>query len=148
MYSVQDKYTHDCDLIPHYATTTNGVAVVSFTSVTPNVGSITIQQDGHITVSTKTTRDSDNTQFNIIVSCIQTTKILNVLYNVCTCLSYMHVINLLFFCLHVLLNNNEADPGYSSVIVIILIDNFITKTQTIFLMLLIWFSCTFYIFSV
>ncbi len=84
MYYTQDEYTSDCNLIPHYTDTTDGITFVSFTSATHDSASITIvQQDGRITVSTKTTTDCDNTQFSFIVSYIQITKILNVLYNVC-----------------------------------------------------------------
>ena len=79
MFYIQDQYTsNDCNLIPDYSTT-DGVTFVSFTSATHDSASITVQQDGHITVSTKTTRDCDNTQFSFIVSYIQITKILNAL---------------------------------------------------------------------
>ncbi len=66
MYYTQDQYTSDCDLIPHYTDTTNGVTVVSFTSATHNGGSIAIQQDGHITVSTDNNNNDDATQFRFI----------------------------------------------------------------------------------
>ena len=80
MFYIQDQYTSsDCNLIPHYTDTTDGVTFVSFTSATHDSASITIQQDGRITVSTKTTTDCDNTQFSFIVSYIQITKILNAL---------------------------------------------------------------------
>ncbi len=67
MYYTQDQYTSsDCDLIPHYTNTTDGVTVVSFTSATHDSAIITIQQDGHITVSTDNYNNVDAIQFRFI----------------------------------------------------------------------------------
>ena len=53
------------DLIPQYTDTTNGGRFFSFTSATHNGCSIRVQEGDHITVSTKTTGDSNGTQFKI-----------------------------------------------------------------------------------
>ena len=66
MYCIQDQHTSDCNLIPHYTNTTDDGTVVSFTSATHNGGSITIQQDGHIIVSTDNNNNDDAIQFRFI----------------------------------------------------------------------------------
>lgn len=62
MHFVQGEDTSDCDLFPHYIDATDGT-VVSFTSATHNGGSITVQEDGSIGVSTEATEDNIDTQF-------------------------------------------------------------------------------------
>ncbi len=66
MYYTQDEYTSDCNLIPHYTDTTDDITFVSFTSATHDSVIITIQQDGHITVSTDNNNNDDATQFRFV----------------------------------------------------------------------------------
>ena len=65
LYYIQDQYTSsDCDLIPHYTDTTDGITFVSFTSAKYRCATITMQPDSDdIIVSTETT---DKHQFRII----------------------------------------------------------------------------------
>ncbi len=68
-------YTHvqgqadssDCDLTPHYTTTADGT-LVSFKSATNDAGSIKVEEDGRITISTMTTEDNSDsdTHFRIV----------------------------------------------------------------------------------
>ncbi len=53
----------DCGLIPHYS---NNGTVVSFTSATHDSAIIRVEENGHITVSTKTNADNKDTQFTIV----------------------------------------------------------------------------------
>ncbi len=66
MYCIQDQYTSDCDLIPHYSTTPDGVSFVSFTSATHD-RAIRTEEDGHITVSTDNNNNDPSTQFRFYV---------------------------------------------------------------------------------
>ena len=74
MYCVQDQYTSDCDLIPQYTDVGNGETFVSFTSATHDCGSITVQQDRSITVSTKTVRDNHSNDKDGATQTIQATQ--------------------------------------------------------------------------
>ncbi len=66
MYYTQAQYTSDCNLIPNYTDTTNDGTFVSFTSATHDCGSITIQQNGRITVSTDNNNNDDAIQFRLV----------------------------------------------------------------------------------
>ncbi len=77
MYCIQDQYTSDCNLIPHYTDAADGITFVSFTSATHDCGSITIQQDGHITVPTATTKDNNDDDAILFRFIMQTVSVSN-----------------------------------------------------------------------
>ena len=66
MHCVQGQDSSDCDLHYTTTTTTDDGRFVSFTSATHDRAIISIEKDGHITVSTDNNNNNPSTQFNFI----------------------------------------------------------------------------------